>query len=139
MGRDDARAVGVLQGGRAPARAFADYMKVAVAKRPVEQFETQVTLPEWQLEPDEEAYYGQPAGGTDGGMMVDENGLPIERGQQQPDADSPPDDSGQPPHKPAARPQPPRLDPPRTDNVLGPNRPPTPTQHKALTNIKRTR
>src|SRR3546814_7944150 len=88
MGRDDARAVGVLQGGRAPARAFADYMKVAVAKRPVEQFETQVTLPEWQLEPAEEAYYGQPDGGTDGGMMVDENGLPIDRGQQQPDEDA---------------------------------------------------
>ncbi len=75
MGRDDAKPVGVLQGGRAPARAFADYMKVAVAKRPVEQFETQVTLPEWQLEPDEEAYYGEP----DDGMLVDGNGMPIER------------------------------------------------------------
>ena len=31
-------------------------MKVAVAKRPVEQFETQVPLPDWQLEPDEEAW-----------------------------------------------------------------------------------
>ena len=79
MGRDDARAVGVLQGGRAPARAFSDYMKVAVAKRPVEQFETEVTLPEWQLEPDEEAYYGSPDGEAEGGMMVDENGFPIER------------------------------------------------------------
>ena len=83
MGRDDARAVPVLQGGRAPARAFADYMKVAVAKRPVEQFETEVTLPEWQLEPDEEAYFGQPdngmEGGPEGGMMVDENGMPIDR------------------------------------------------------------
>ena len=29
-----------LQGGTAPARAFADFMKVAVARRPVEQFET---------------------------------------------------------------------------------------------------
>ncbi|MBB3982340.1 penicillin-binding protein 1A [Sphingobium fontiphilum] len=83
MGRDDARAVPVLQGGRAPARAFADYMKVAVAKRPVEQFETEVTLPEWQLEPDEEAYFGQPdngmEGAPEGGMMVDENGMPIDR------------------------------------------------------------
>ncbi|MDI1295608.1 MAG: PBP1A family penicillin-binding protein, partial [bacterium] len=69
MGRDDARPVSVLQGGRAPARAFADYMKVAVANRPVEQFETQVTLPEWQLEPDDEAYYAQPdAAAADGGM-----------------------------------------------------------------------
>jgi penicillin-binding protein 1A len=75
MGRDDARPVRVLQGGRAPAQAFAQYMKVAVANRPVENFDTQVTLPEWQLEPDEEAYYGAP----DNGMAVDENGLPNEQ------------------------------------------------------------
>lgn len=76
MGRDDAKPVGGLQGGTAPARAFADYMKVAVAKRPVEQFETEVPLPDWQLEPDEEAW-GVPY--EDNGMapMVDENGLPI--------------------------------------------------------------
>src|SRR3546814_19828392 len=109
MGRDDARAVGVLQGGRAPARAFADYMKVAVAKRPVEQFETQVTLPEWQLEPDEEAYYGQPDGGTDGGMMVDEQGLPIDRGLQQQDEDAQRDANGQARTNHANRPPPQRL------------------------------
>jgi penicillin-binding protein 1A len=56
MGRDDARTVGGLQGGTAPARAFSDFMKVAIAKRPVEQFETQAPLPDWQLEPDEEAW-----------------------------------------------------------------------------------
>ena len=56
MGRDDARAVPGLQGGTAPARAFAEFMKVAVAKRPVEQFETQAQIPTWQLEPDEEAW-----------------------------------------------------------------------------------
>ena len=43
MGRDDSRTVPGLQGGTAPARAFAQYMKVAVAKRPVEQFQTAVT------------------------------------------------------------------------------------------------
>jgi penicillin-binding protein 1A len=75
MGRDDARAVGGLQGGRAPAQAFSQYMRVAVAKRPVEEFETEVTLPEYQLEPDDEAYYNQP----DNGQFVDENGMPIER------------------------------------------------------------
>ncbi len=72
MGRDDSKAVGGLQGGRAPARAFADFMKVAVADRPVEKFETDVTLPEWQLEPDDEAY-GQP----DGNPQVDADGNPI--------------------------------------------------------------
>jgi penicillin-binding protein 1A len=64
MGRDDAKPIPGLQGGRAPARAFADFMKVAVAKRPVEPFETQVTLPEFQIEPDDEAFFGKPDEGT---------------------------------------------------------------------------
>ncbi len=75
MGRDDAKAVRNLQGGHAPAKAFSDYMRVAVAKRPVEQFETNVTLPEWQLE-DEEA--GSEFGPPSQGQFVDENGMPIE-------------------------------------------------------------
>jgi penicillin-binding protein 1A len=54
MGRDDARPVGGLYGGTAPARAFHDFMSVAVANRPVEQFETTVPMPDWQLEPEEE-------------------------------------------------------------------------------------
>ena len=121
MGRDDARAVGVLQGGRAPAHAFADYMKVAVSRRPVEQFETQVTLPEWQLEPDEEAYYGQPDNGTGGGMMVDENGLPVSQDQQQDQED--PEQNEQPIEQaPAARTMPPRLDQQWIDQVLGRDR-----------------
>jgi penicillin-binding protein 1A len=74
MGRDDARAVGGLQGGRAPARAFAQFMQVAVARRPVEQFDTKVVLPEWQLEEEGEAYFGEP--GAEG--FVDENGMPLE-------------------------------------------------------------
>ncbi len=60
MGRDDARPVRDLQGGRAPAMAFAAFMQQAVATRPVEKFETEVTLPEWLLESDEEAYFGDP-------------------------------------------------------------------------------
>jgi len=60
MGRDDARAVRGLYGGTAPARAFAQYMRVAVAKRPVEKFQTQVTLPAWQLEPDDESLQADP-------------------------------------------------------------------------------
>lgn len=77
MGRDDNRAIPGLAGGRAPARAFASYMKTATANRPVENFETEVVLPEWQLEPDEEAY-----GSPDNGMMVDENGLPLPPGDE---------------------------------------------------------
>jgi penicillin-binding protein 1A len=60
MGRDDAKPVAGLQGGHAPARAFAAYMKVAVAKRPVEKFDTELQLPEWQLEPDDETLSGDP-------------------------------------------------------------------------------
>lgn len=60
MGRDDAKAVAGLQGGHAPARAFASFMKVAVARRPVEQFDTALKLPDWQLEPDDEALSGDP-------------------------------------------------------------------------------
>ena len=79
MGRDDARPVGGLQGGRAPAQAFHDFMTRAVARRPVEQFETEVTLPEWQLEPDEEAYYGNEA--QPDAAQVDPDGMPVdERG-----------------------------------------------------------
>ncbi|GGZ03128.1 transglycosylase domain-containing protein [Novosphingobium colocasiae] len=70
MGRDDARAVGGLSGGHAPARAFADYMKVAVARRPVEEFDTKLQLPEWQLEPDDEHLQGNP----DDYYYTDENG-----------------------------------------------------------------
>jgi len=76
MGRDDAKPVRGLQGGRAPAAAFAAFMKVAVAKRKVEKFDTELVLPEWQLEPDEEELFGAP----EDGIYVDENGMPIETG-----------------------------------------------------------
>ena len=74
MGRDDAKAVPSLQGGRAPAGAFRDYMTRAVANRPAESFDIQVELPEWQMEPDEEAWFTEP---SDNGMMVDADGNPL--------------------------------------------------------------
>ncbi|WP_397595202.1 transglycosylase domain-containing protein [Sphingorhabdus sp.] len=71
MGRDDARAVGNLQGGAAPARAWSNFMQVAVARRPVEQFDTEVTFPE-RLD-EEEILIGE-----DGEpILFDENGNPI--------------------------------------------------------------
>jgi penicillin-binding protein 1A len=75
MGRDDARAVPGMQGGRAPAEAFHDFMVQAVARRKVEPFEIEVTPPDWQVEPDEEAWFGEPG---DPGMMVDEDGNPLQ-------------------------------------------------------------
>lgn len=91
MGRDDAKPIAGLHGGTAPAKAFAAFMKPATASRPIEQFETQVTLPEWQLEPDEESYFGQPDNGT---MMVDEDGNPIP--QQSRDEQQQQEDDGTP-------------------------------------------
>ena len=85
MGRDDARALPGLQGGRSPARAFHDHMMVAVAKRPVEKFEIEVTLPDWQLEPDEEAWFGEPDNEmSDSGMLVDGDGNPFDPGFREP-------------------------------------------------------
>ena len=111
MGRDNANPIPGLQGGRSPAQAFAQFMKVAVAKRPIEQFQTAVTLPEWQLEPDEEAYFGN----ADDGHFVDQDGNPI---GQSPDRQAP--DPGQPPATPApdiAAPE--QMDQRWIDGVLG--------------------
>ena len=96
MGRDDAKPVGGLQGGTAPARAFHDFMSVAVANRPVEQFETQVPMPDWQLTPEEEMY-GDEAVDTNeiGPMMVDENGMAI---------GTPPGEQGYPQQQPMVQP-----------------------------------
>ena len=77
MGRDDARTVAGLQGGTAPARAFHDFMAVAVANRPPEQFDTQVPIPDWQLTPEEEVYGDTTVDANAVQPMVDENGMPI--------------------------------------------------------------
>jgi penicillin-binding protein 1A len=84
MGRDDAKRVGGLQGGTAPARAFHDFMTAAVANRPVEQFDTEVPQPDWQLSPEEEVFGDQPVDANDMGSLVDENGMPIGTPQQFP-------------------------------------------------------
>ncbi|MEM9501489.1 MAG: PBP1A family penicillin-binding protein [Pseudomonadota bacterium] len=91
MGRDDAKAVRGLQGGRAPAQAFAAYMRYAVKDRPVEKFDTELNLPEWRLEPDEEYLFGDP----DDYYFIDEQGNLIEPGRGDPDADLPFDIEGE--------------------------------------------
>jgi penicillin-binding protein 1A len=77
MGRDDARTVPGLQGGTAPARAFHDFMTVAVANRPVETFETQVPIPDWQLTPEEEVYGDTAVDANAMQPLVDANGNPL--------------------------------------------------------------
>ena len=95
MGRDDARTVPGLQGGTAPARAFHDFMVAAVANRPVEPFETQVPIPDWQLTPEEEMYGDSAIDENAMQPMVDENGMPIEM---------PPTEPGMPQQQPMVRP-----------------------------------
>jgi penicillin-binding protein 1A len=75
MGRDDNRALPGLSGGRAPASAFRAFMARAVASRPVEQFATDVTGPEWQVdEGDNQIFLAPP----DDQPLVDADGNPIE-------------------------------------------------------------
>ena len=95
MGRDDARPIAGLQGGTAPARAFHDFMAAAVANRPVEQFETQVPIPDWQLTPEEEMYGDTEMDPNAVQQMVDENGMPI---------GMPPPEPGMPQQQPMVRP-----------------------------------
>ena len=95
MGRDDNRALPGLAGGRAPARAFHDFMVRAVANRPAENFATEVATPDWQVEPDEEIWFAPP----DGGPLVDADGnplpgpgVPVPGDSQRPDSALPPED-----------------------------------------------
>ena len=144
MGRDDARPIAGLHGGTAPAKAFAAYMAKAVANRPIEQFDTQVTLPDWQLEPDEESYFGEP----DNGAQVDPDGNPLpdvppaERGAGEPPAVAPDEGQQRPEPAPPLEPQQqsqsqqPRLDQDWIDRItngdrrreLPPREPPRPTE-----------
>ena len=65
MGRDDARAIPGLQGGRAPARAFAAYMARAVGGTPPSPLNTAVDTPDVaNVEPDDQVY-GIDNGGGD--------------------------------------------------------------------------
>lgn len=123
MGRDDARTIPGLHGGTAPARAFAAFMQTAVAKRPVESFETQVTLPDAAL--DEESYFGEP----DNGLFVDPDGNPVDPSPVDPNLDGgqamPPGDGESPDQARPENPEQPggadRLDQAWMDRVL--NRP----------------
>jgi penicillin-binding protein 1A len=132
MGRDDAKPVPGLQGGTAPARAFHDFMIVAVANRPVEQFETQVPLPDWQLSPEEEMFGDSyDLNGMQG--MVDENGMPIEYPQGYPQGPEPmvrPDGSGEPSQQQPSQQYPQPRDPTRYPSQQRP--PPPPDQQQSV-------
>ncbi len=122
MGRDDDKPSPGLQGGRNPAQAFSTFMQTALRTRPVQVFETQVTLPEWQIEPDQEAYYGDPDQQFGNN---DEAAPPAESDQPPPapdDAVPAPDETApQPapaPRRPPPADRPPQIDPHWLDGVL---------------------
>lgn len=96
MGRDDARAIPGLQGGRAPARAFASYMSRAVGGTPPSPLTTEVDTGGFGIEPDDQVY------GIDPGT----EGLTAGEGGQVPPAMEP-------------EPEPPRLDDQFLDEQVG--------------------
>ena len=131
MGRDDARAVAGLQGGTAPARAFHDFMVVAVANRPVEQFETQVPIPDWQLTPEEQMFGDVALDANALQSLVDENGMPLNDPYtpQQLPGDQPfvqPGRPGDPSQQELDQAFPPQQQQPRANQF--PQRPPPPQQ-----------
>jgi penicillin-binding protein 1A len=69
-------------------------MTVAVSGRPVQQFETQVPIPDWQLTPEEQVFGDAPLTSGMPGPMVDENGMPFPT----------PGDGGMPQQQPMVRP-----------------------------------
>jgi len=131
MGRDDAKTVGGLQGGTAPARAFHDFMAIAVANRPVEPFQTQVPMPDWQLTPEEEMYGDTALDMNAIQPLVDENGnpLPQQPPQQQPESPQPlvrPDGTGEPSQQELDQAFPPSQPPQPRPNPTQPRRTPQP-------------
>jgi penicillin-binding protein 1A len=125
MGRDDAKPVPGLQGASSPARAFHDFMSVAVANRPVEPFETQVPLPDWQLTPEEQMYGDSEIDANAIAPMVDENGMPIGTAPNQLGMPQPmirPDGTGEPERQPFDQ----TLPPEQRSNQYPPQRQPPP-------------
>lgn len=83
MGRDDARPVGGLAGGRAPARAFAQYMARAVGGTPPEPLVTDAPEDGTLFEPDAAAY-GITEGDMPPGTEIGPDGQPLPPNIQQP-------------------------------------------------------
>ncbi len=89
MGRDDARTVPGLAGGRAPARAFAAYMARAVGGTPPEPLVTDINTGEPIIEPDDQVY-GLSEGTAPEPTEVGPDGRPtVPRNVQQPLPQSP--------------------------------------------------
>ena len=90
-GRDDNRRLAGLQGGRAPAQAFHDYMIRAVADRPPEELITQVPGPDWQRERNSsEMTEGDDLLPAEPGDLVPYDPLQVPEGDELPEGALPP-------------------------------------------------
>jgi penicillin-binding protein 1A len=121
MGRDDNRSLPGLAGGRAPARAFHDYMIRAVANRPVEPLVTQAAAPDWQIEQNEDMFVAPPADDP----LVDMDGYPVEPDEVIVPVPAP---QGPPPPEEQEKPGRERLDRDWLDRAL--DRPPPPRRER---------
>ncbi len=114
MGRDDAKPVPGLAGGRAPARAFAAYMARAVGGTPPSPLVTDAATGEPVVEPDDQVY-GITPDGTPQGDPLGPDGQPRVR----PDTLAPPSNAPAPAESGDGSP---RLDQGWLDRTLGASR-----------------
>ena len=118
MGRDDNRTLPGLAGGRAPARAFHDFMVRAVANRPAQPFAMDAQSPDWPVDENLQDIWLEP---PEDQPLVDADGNPI--------APPPPEDEklvnpdGLDP-LPEEEPEPERLDQDWLERALPRERPP---------------
>ena len=94
-------------------------MRYAVRDRPVEEFETDLKLPEWQLEPDEEFYLGDE---DQTYYYIDEQGNLVEPGSTRRPRDDGFDVNGEAPRRDQLDPR--GLDQPRPGSGGSPAKPP---------------
>ncbi|PZN95136.1 MAG: penicillin-binding protein [Alphaproteobacteria bacterium] len=121
MGRDNARAVAGLAGGRAPARAFAQFMARAVGGTPPAPLVTDIDMGETFIEPDDQVY-GISESDAPEATEVDSFGRPIPRNIQQPLPEAPYAEPTQAP--PPANGDTPQLSDEWLDRTLNDRRPP---------------
>ena len=115
MGRDDARALPGLAGGRAPARAFAAFMGRASRGAPGGLLQTQVPVDAAPSEPDAETYGLSPPDAVGGEPPIAPDRPPPQDGTPDASLDSPDGDATRPPAEAQANP---RLDQAWLDGVL---------------------
>jgi penicillin-binding protein 1A len=121
MGRDDAKPLPGLQGGTSPARAFQSFMSKAVANRPVEQFDTSVPAPDWQVNAEDDPF----AAGADD-FLTNPDGSAVRGPDGQPLRRAPPEISAEERETIEGGPPSERIDQEWLDGAIGRTRAPPP-------------